>query len=123
MDALTYAHLRAPRDGRVAASLVGEYLRQKNLKAAADALRPIAYRPDLGQSKDNKAYTVLKMIEAGDRDGALKMAEKELLPKEDADYPAQGLEVQCWRADGDPLRRQQRDLILQTPALAAARST
>jgi hypothetical protein len=88
IDALTYATLLAPRDGKVAASLVVEYLRQKNLKAAADALRPIAYRPDLGQTKDNKAYTVLKMIEAGDAAGALKLAEKELLPKEDADNPA-----------------------------------
>ena len=88
MDALSYATLLAPRDGVVAANLVIEYLRQKNLEAAADALRPIAYRPDLGQSKDNKAYTVLKMIQAGDGDGALKLAEKELLPKEDADNPA-----------------------------------
>lgn len=83
IDALTYATALAPRDGLVAASLVVEYLRQKNLKAAAEALRPIAYAPDLGQSKDNKPYMVLKLIEAGNGDGALKMAEKELLPKED----------------------------------------
>lgn len=88
IDALTYATLLAPRDGVVAASLVVEYLRQKNLKAAADAIRMVAYRPDLGQTKDNKPYTVLKLIEAGDGPGALKLAEKELLPKQDDDNPS-----------------------------------
>ena len=85
IDALTYATLLAPRDNTPAAELVVEYLRQNKLKQAADALRPIAYAPDLGQSKENKPYSVLKLIEAGNRDAALKLATDELLPKEKDD--------------------------------------
>lgn len=83
LEALTYAVALAPRDTTVAADLVMEHLRQKNLKAAGDALRPIAYMPHAGQSAQNKALGVLKLIEADQGPAALAMAEKEFLPKKD----------------------------------------
>ena len=83
MDALTYAVALAPRDTGVAVDLVMEHMRQKNWKAAADALRPIAYLPHAGQSTQNKALTVLKLLDANQGPPAMTMAEKEFLPKKD----------------------------------------
>ena len=83
IDALTYAVALAPRDTGVAVDLVMEHMRQKNWKLAADALRPIAYLPHTGQSTQNKALTVLKMLDANQGPQALAMAEKEFLPKKD----------------------------------------
>lgn len=83
LDALTYAVALAPRDASVAVQLVMEQMRQKNWKAAADALRPIAYLPHAGQSTQNKALAVLKLLDANQGAQALAMAEKEFLPKRD----------------------------------------
>ena len=83
VDALTYAVALAPRDTGVAVDLVMEHMRQKNWKMAADALRPIAYLPHTGQSTQNKALSVLKMLDANQGPQALAMAEKEFLPKKD----------------------------------------
>ena len=83
VDALTYAVALAPRDTRVAVDLVLEHMRQKNWKAAADALRPIAYLPHAGQSAQNKALAVLKLLDANQGPAAMTMAEKEFLPKKD----------------------------------------
>lgn len=83
VDALTYAVALAPRDTTVAGDLVLEHMRQKNWKLAADALRPIAYLPHAGQSTQNKALAVLKLLDANQGPQALAMAEKEFLPKKD----------------------------------------
>ena len=83
LDALTYAVALAPRDTGVAVDLVMEHMRQKNWKAAADALRPIAYLPHAGQSTQNKALAVLKLLDAKQGPAAMTMAEKEFLPKKD----------------------------------------
>ena len=83
MDALTYAVTLAPRDSGVAVDLVMEHMRQKNWKAAADALRPLAYMPHAGQSAQNKALAVLRLLDADQGPVALTMAEKEFLPKKD----------------------------------------
>ena len=83
VDALTYAVALAPRDTTVAGDLVLEHMRQKNWKLAADALRPIAYLPHAGQSTQNKALAVLKLLDANQGPQALTMAEKEFLPKKD----------------------------------------
>ena len=83
VDALTYAVALAPRDTRVAVDLVLEHMRQKNWKAAGDALRPIAYLPHAGQSAQNKALAVLKLLDANQGPAAMTMAEKEFLPKKD----------------------------------------
>lgn len=83
IDALTYAVALAPRDTGVAVDLVMEHMRQKNWKLAADTLRPIAYLPHVGQSRQNKALAVLKLLDANQGPQALTMAEKEFLPKKD----------------------------------------
>ena len=83
LDALTYAVALAPRDSTVAVQLVLEHMRQKNWKGAADALRPLAYMPHAGQSAQNKALAVLKLLDAGQGPAAMTMAEKEFLPKKD----------------------------------------
>lgn len=83
LDALTYAVALAPRDSGVAIQLVLEHMRQKNWKLAADALRPIAYLPHAGQSSQNKALSVLKLLDANQGPAAMTMAEKEFLPKKD----------------------------------------
>ena len=83
LDALTYAVALAPRDAGVAVQLVLEHMRQKNWKASADALRPLAYMPHAGQSAQNKALAVLKLLDAGQGPAAMAMAEKEFLPKKD----------------------------------------
>ena len=85
VDALRYATMLAPRDYYPALQLVTENLRQNNLKAAALALKPLAYLPHLGQTKQNDALAVLKLIEAGRGAEALAMAQKELFPKKDED--------------------------------------
>ena len=83
VDALTYAVALAPRDTGVAVDLVMEHMRQKNWKLAADALRPIAYLPHAGQSTQNKALAVLKLLDGSQGPQAMAMAEKEFLPKKD----------------------------------------
>lgn len=83
LDALTYAVALAPRDTGVAVDLVMEHMRQKNWKAAGDALRPIAYLPHAGQSTHNKALAVLKLLDTNQGPAAMTMAEKEFLPKKD----------------------------------------
>ena len=83
LDALTYAVALAPRDSTVAVQLVLEHMRQKNWKGAADALRPLAYMPHAGQSAQNKALAVLKLLDANQGPAAMTMAEKEFLPKKD----------------------------------------
>ena len=83
LDALTYAVALAPRDTAVAADLVMEHMRQKNWKMAADALRPIAYLPHGGQSTQNKALAVLKLLDSSQGPAAMAMAQKEFLPKKD----------------------------------------
>ena len=83
LDALAYAVALAPRDAGVAVQLVLEQMRQKNWKAAADALRPLAYMPHAGQSAQNKALAVLKLLDANQGPAAMTMAEKEFLPKKD----------------------------------------
>lgn len=83
VDALTYAVTLAPRDTSVAVDLVMEHMRQKNWKLAADTLRPIAYLPHAGQSAQNKALAVLKLLDADQGTQAFAMAEKEFLPKKD----------------------------------------
>ena len=83
LDALAYAVALAPRDAGVAVQLVLEQMRQKNWKAAADALRPLAYMPHAGQSAQNKALAVLKLLDANQGPAAMTMAENEFLPKKD----------------------------------------
>lgn len=85
VDALHYASVLAPRDYYPALQLVTENLRQNNLKAAADALKPLAYLPHLGQTRQNDALAVLKLIQAGQGPEALALAQKELFPKKDED--------------------------------------
>ncbi len=85
VDALKYASILAPRDFYPAVQLVAEYLRRGDGKAAAEALKPLAYLPHAGQTNRNDALTVLKMIEAGNNAGALAMMQKEMFPKKDED--------------------------------------
>ena len=75
----------APRDYYPAIQLVTEHLRQNNLKSAAEALKPLAYLPHAGQTRQNDALKVLQLIEAGNGQGALDLAQKELFPKKDED--------------------------------------
>ena len=85
VEALRYATILAPRDYYPAIQLVTEQLRQNNLKAAADALKPLAYLPHAGQTQQNDALKVLNLIEAGNGPAALALAQKELFPKKDED--------------------------------------
>ena len=85
VDALRYATILAPRDYYPAIQLVTEELRQNNLKAAGEALKPLAYLPHAGQTRQNDALKVLQLIEAGNGPGALELAQKELFPKKDED--------------------------------------
>lgn len=85
IEALQYATILAPRDYYPAIQLVTEHLRQNNLKAAAAALKPLAYLPHAGQSRQNEALKVLQLIDAGNGPGALALAQKELFPKKDED--------------------------------------
>ena len=85
IDALRYATVLAPRDYYPALQLVTENLRQNNLNAAAEALKPLAYLPHLGQTKQNDALAVLRLIETGKATEALALAQKELFPKKDED--------------------------------------
>lgn len=85
VDALRYATILAPRDYYPAIQLVTEELRQNNLKAAAEALKPLAYLPHAGQTQQNDALKVLKLIESGNGQGALVLAQSELFPKKDED--------------------------------------
>ena len=85
VEALRYATVLAPRDYYPALQLVTEELRQNNLPAAAQALKPIAYLPHLGQTKQNDALAVMRLIEAGKGPEALALAQKELFPKKDED--------------------------------------
>jgi len=85
VEALRYASVLAPRDFYPAIQLVTENLRQNDLKAAAEALKPIAYLPHLGQTRQNDALNVLHLIEQGKGPEALALAQKELLPKKDED--------------------------------------
>lgn len=78
VEALHYATVLAPQDNYVGLQLVMEHLRQSDLKAAATALKPIAFAPDAGQSKTNDALQVLKMIEAGKGAEALAKLEEEM---------------------------------------------
>lgn len=85
VEALRYATILAPRDYYPAIQLVTEQLHQNNLKAAAEALKPLAYLPHAGQTQQNDALKVLKLIEAGNRQEALALAQRELFPKKDED--------------------------------------
>lgn len=85
VEALKYATVLAPRDYYPALQLVTENLRQNDLKGAAEALKPIAYLPHLGQTKQNDALAVMKLIQAGKGAEALALAQKELFPKKDED--------------------------------------
>jgi hypothetical protein len=85
VDALRYATILAPRDYYPALQLVTENLRQNNLKGAAEALKPLAYLPHLGQTRQNDALSVLRLIESGKGPEALSLAQKELFPKKDED--------------------------------------
>jgi hypothetical protein len=85
VEALRYATVLAPRDFYPALQLVTENLRQNDLKGAAEALKPIAYLPHLGQTRQNDALNVLRLIEAGKGQEALALAQKELFPKKDED--------------------------------------
>lgn len=85
VDALHYATVLAPRDYYPAIQLVTEHLRQNNLKAASDALKPLAYLPHAGQTQRNDALKVLQLIDSGKGPDALALAQKELFPKKDED--------------------------------------
>lgn len=85
VEALHYASVLAPRDYYPAVQLVTEYLRQNNLKGAAEAIKPIAYLPHAGQTRQNDALKVLQLIDAGKGQDALALAQKELFPKKDED--------------------------------------
>lgn len=85
VEALHYATVLAPRDYYPAVQLVTEHLRQNNLEAAGEAIKPLAYLPHLGQTKQNDALQVLERIEAGEGQEALALAQKELFPKKDED--------------------------------------
>ncbi len=83
IEALHYASVLSPRDYNPAVQLVMEHLRQNNLKAAGEALKPLAYLPHAGQSRNNDALKVLELIEAGNGKQALAMAQDKFLPKKD----------------------------------------
>lgn len=85
IEALHYATILAPRDYYPAIQLVTEHLRQNNLKAASDALKPLAYLPHAGQTQRNEALKVLQLIDAGKGRDALALAQRELFPKKDED--------------------------------------
>ena len=85
VDALHYATVLAPRDYYPAIQLLTEHLRQNNLKAAATAIKPLAYLPHAGQTRQNDALKVLQLIEAGNGPEALALAQRELFPKKDED--------------------------------------
>ena len=78
VEALKYATILAPQDNLVGIQLVSEYIRQNDLKAAADSLRPLAYLPHAGQNKSNDALQILNMIEAGQGAAALARIDKEM---------------------------------------------
>jgi cytochrome c-type biogenesis protein CcmH/NrfG len=85
VEALHYATVLAPRDYYPAVQLVTEYLRQNNLKAASEAIKPLAYLPHAGQTRQNDALNVLQLIDAGKATEALALAQRELFPKKDED--------------------------------------
>lgn len=85
VDALSYATILAPRDYYPAIQLLTEHLRQNNLKEAAEAIKPLAYLPHAGQTRQNDALKVLQLVEAGKGPDALALAQKELFPKKDED--------------------------------------
>ena len=85
VEALRYATVLAPRDYYPALQLMTESLRQTDLKGAAAALKPLAYLPHLGHTKQNDALSVLRLIETGKGPEALALAQKELFPKKDED--------------------------------------
>ncbi len=85
VEALHYATVLAPRDYYPAIQLVTEHLRHNNLKAAAEAIKPLAYLPHAGQTAQNDALRVLELIEAGKASDALGLAQRELFPKKDED--------------------------------------
>ena len=85
VEALHYSSVLAPRDYYPAIQLVTEHLRQNNLRAAAEAIKPLAYLPHAGQTKQNDALKVLELIEAGKASDALGLAQRELFPKKDQD--------------------------------------
>lgn len=85
VEALRYAVALSPRDTLAAVRLVAEYLRQNNLNAAKEALEPIAYLPHLGQTAQNDALKALTMVEKNQGAEALRLIEKELLPKPEDD--------------------------------------
>ena len=78
VEALNYASILAPQDTYVGIQLVREHLRQNDLKAAAEALKPIAYAPHAGQSKRNETLQVLRMIEDGKGQEAAAKIDEEL---------------------------------------------
>ena len=78
LEALKYATILAPQDNLVGIQLVSEYIRQNDLKSAADALRPLAYAPHAGQNRRNDALQILNMIEAGQGAQALARIDKEM---------------------------------------------
>lgn len=85
VEALRYATVLAPRDYYPTIQLVTEYLRQNNLKAASEAIKPLAYLPHAGQTRQNDALNVLHLIDAGKGPEALALAQRELFPKKDED--------------------------------------
>ena len=54
-------------------------------EAAAAAIKPLAYLPHAGQTRQNDALKVLDLIDAGKGPEALALAQKELFPKKDED--------------------------------------
>ncbi len=78
VEALSYASILAPQDTYLAIQLTREHLRHNDLKAAAEALKPLAYAPHAGQSKRNETLQVLRMIEEGKGNEAAAKIDEEL---------------------------------------------
>lgn len=79
LEAAKYAVILAPRDFDIAEELTVEFLRQNKMKEAAETIKPIAYLPHYGRGGRNDALQVLDLIDAGNRNAAIALAEKELL--------------------------------------------
>jgi hypothetical protein len=73
IDALHYASNLAPQDTELRLNSALQYLSDKDLKKARKALAPIAYNPH-GRQVAAIARAMMKRIEAGDAEGALKLA-------------------------------------------------
>lgn len=83
IEALKYAAVLAPRDFGLQVRLTREYLLQGMLAQAKGSIRSLAYLPHAGQGRQNDALMVLRAIEAGNAQEALRLLTKDYDPEDD----------------------------------------